>query len=175
MFISLGLPTIFHIFAHQIPVQERSRAFGYLVGAGTIGQSLAALICPHLPWEWMFYTFGTLGIVWVLVWLVLYSDIHDLNLNDDEVPLVNCPKVNSKNVRWTQFIIHWSLWAIYIAHFAMNWSNYIIMQWLPTYLSRNLGANQESISLTAVPYIINSMFGVGKPKSEIQFHNLILF
>jgi hypothetical protein len=36
------------------------------------------------------------------------------------------------------------------------------MQWLPTYLARNLGANKESISLTAVPYIINSMLGVGK-------------
>jgi hypothetical protein len=49
-----------------------------------------------------------------------------------------------------------------IAHFSMNWSNYIIMQWLPTYLARNLGADKESISLTAVPYIINSMLGVGK-------------
>jgi hypothetical protein len=42
----------------------------------------------------------------------------------------------------------------------MNWSNYIIMQWLPTYLARNLGANKESISLTAVPYIVNSLVGI---------------
>ncbi|XP_054162622.1 uncharacterized protein LOC128960536 [Oppia nitens] len=153
----LGLPTIFHIFAYSVPVPERSRAFGYLVASGTIGQTVAALICPHLPWKWTFYTFGTLGIVWVLVWIILYSEIRDVG--EDELPLVY-PKVNSKNVRWTQFISHWPLWAIYIAHFAMNWSNYIIMQWLPTYLSRNLGANKESISLTAVPYIVNSMLGV---------------
>jgi len=44
----------------------------------------------------------------------------------------------------------------------MNWSNYIIMQWLPTYLARNLGANKESISLTAVPYMVNSLVGIGK-------------
>jgi MFS family permease len=34
------------------------------------------------------------------------------------------------------------------------------MQWLPTYLVSNLGANRESISFTAVPYIINSLFGI---------------
>jgi hypothetical protein len=34
------------------------------------------------------------------------------------------------------------------------------MQWLPTYLARNLGANKESISLTAVPYIVNSLVGI---------------
>ena len=63
---------------------------------------------------------------------------------------------------WTEFLIHWPLWAIYIAHFAMNWSNYIIMQWLPTYLSRDLGANITSMSLTAVPYLVNSLVGVGE-------------
>lgn len=39
-----GLPTIFHIFAHTIPVEERSRAFGYLVAMGSVGQTVAALV-----------------------------------------------------------------------------------------------------------------------------------
>lgn len=67
----------------------------------------------------------------------------------------------NRNLRWTEFISHWPLWALYIAHFAMNWSNYIIMQWLPTYLARNLSANKESISFTAFPYIVNSLVGIG--------------
>lgn len=36
------------------------------------------------------------------------------------------------------------------------------MQWLPTYLARHLGANTESISLTAAPYMVNSLVGIGK-------------
>lgn len=39
-----GLPTIFHIFAHTIPIEERSRAFSYLIGFGSIGQTLTALV-----------------------------------------------------------------------------------------------------------------------------------
>ena len=36
------------------------------------------------------------------------------------------------------------------------------MQWLPTYLARNLGAGKHDIMFTAVPYIMNSLIGVGK-------------
>lgn len=74
----------------------------------------------------------------------------------------NWQVAQNRSLRWTEFIAHWPLWALYIAHFAMNWSNYIIMQWLPTYLARNLSANKESISLTALPYVVNSLIGIGK-------------
>lgn len=39
-----GLPTIFHIFAHSVPIEERSRAFGYLVAAGSVGQTVASIV-----------------------------------------------------------------------------------------------------------------------------------
>ena len=50
----------------------------------------------------------------------------------------------------------------------MNWSNYIIMQWLPTYLTRSLNADKGHIMLTAVPYIVNSLVGVGKLLDLVQ-------
>lgn len=40
----LGLPTIFHLFAHSIPVEERSRAFGYLIASGSVGQTVASVV-----------------------------------------------------------------------------------------------------------------------------------
>ena len=155
----LCLPTIFTIFAHSIPVQERSRAFSYLIGSGTIGQTLAALLCPHLTWEWMFYTFGALGLAWVCIWMIYYVDISDGSTDADAIPLV-ASQVRSKFVPYIKFVTFWPLWAIYVAHFAMNWTNYIIMNWLPSYLVNTLGADKESISLTALPYLINSAAGV---------------
>ncbi|XKL64473.1 hypothetical protein PGB90_004559 [Kerria lacca] len=155
----LGLPTIFHIFANNIPTEERSRAFGYLIAAGSIGQTFASVVCPHMMWETCFYIFGIIGIIWVFLWLIMYVDSSN-NLARDEISLFT-PKVTSINVSWTEFLCYWPLWAVYIAQFSMNWSNYIIMQWLPTYLSKMLGANKESLSLTAMPYVINSLVGVG--------------
>ena len=76
--------------------------------------------------------------------------------------LLHCWQVSNTNVQWMEFLNHWPLWSIYIAHFSMNWSNYIIMQWLPTYMTRNLGAKDKDIMYTAVPYIMNSLVGMGK-------------
>lgn len=92
-----------------------------------------------------------------MLWYCLYPE--DANVNDETLPL-HMPKVIPHSIRWADFIFSKPLWAIYAAHFAMNWSSYIIMQWLPTYLSRNLGGNAHSLSLTAVPYIVNSIFGI---------------
>lgn len=71
-----GLPTIFHIFSHVVPAEERSRAFGYLVALGSVGQTIAALVCPHLPWEWSFYSFGFMGIAWTAVWICMYNEVR---------------------------------------------------------------------------------------------------
>lgn len=42
--LNLGLPTIFHIFANNIAIAERSSAFGYLVAAGSVGQTVASVV-----------------------------------------------------------------------------------------------------------------------------------
>lgn len=152
----LGLPTIFHIFSHGIPSEERSRSFGILVAFGSIGLTVASVICPHLSWRWMFYLFGSVGFLWIFVWMYCYRESR--GAQDEE--FVDPPKVSNHTVQWGEFLRHWPLWSIYIAHFSMNWSNYIIMQWLPTYLTRSLKAERGHIMLTAVPYIVNSLVGV---------------
>ncbi|XP_078657544.1 uncharacterized protein LOC144903368 isoform X1 [Branchiostoma floridae x Branchiostoma belcheri] len=176
----LGLPTIFHIFANTVPMEERSRAFGYLVASGSIGQTLASVICPRLQWPMMFYSFGVLGFVWVATWVLCFREQpidYDEELflppkkdaagpaTEEEQPIAGQEtqkkKILTSNLRWVEFISHWPLWAIYSAHFAMNWSNYVVLSWLPTYLQRALGANANDISFTAFPYMVNSLVGVG--------------
>lgn len=46
------------------------------------------------------------------------------------------------------------------------------MQWLPTYMTRTLGAEKSHIMFTAVPYIMNSLVGMGK---NAIFTNVIFF
>lgn len=160
----LGLPTIFHLFAHSIPVEGRSRAFGYLIAAGSVGQTVASVFCPHLQWESSFYFFGALGFIWLCLWLTMYPE-RPLGDVDETMPLhgksppVKSSKLPSRTLIY-ELLSKRPLWALYVAHFAMNWGSYIVMQWLPTYLSRTLGADAHCLSLTAVPYIVNSICGV---------------
>lgn len=172
----LGLPMMFQIFAKNVPVHQRSRAFSYLISAGTVGQTFAAILTPHFYWPVMFYSFGSIGLVWCLFWTRFYyrsafdgqilpTKITDGSLDgsDTETLFVQNNK-NGKAVQepWIQYWQRWPLWAIYIAHFAMNWSSYIIMIWLPYYLHKYLQADEKSLSLTALPYVMNSIAGICK-------------
>lgn len=43
-------------------------------------------------WQTSFYLFGSIGIVWSLVWISLYSE-NDYGKND-EFPLISIPNVS---------------------------------------------------------------------------------
>lgn len=147
----LGLPCLFQIVGQATVPEERPHAFSSIMTAGAVGQVIAALVCPHLAWPWMFYTFGGMGLVCVAGWLLLYRDDPTSSKEELIKP--------AQSLRWCQLLC-WPLVAVYVAHFAMNWSSYTIMQWLPTYLARGLAAQPVDLSLTAVPYLCNSLGGV---------------
>ncbi|KAH9281175.1 Sodium-dependent phosphate transport protein 1, chloroplastic [Echinococcus granulosus] len=155
----IGLPTIFHIFSHTVPVEERGRAFSYLIALGSVGQFVAGIISPHLPWPLPFLLFGGSGLLWVITWVLFTKSFGDFEHPGSSDYPVSTPPLNG-SMRWRDFFSHRSLWAIYAAHFSMNWSNYIIMQWLPTYLVRSLGGGRFEVTLTALPYITNSICGI---------------
>ena len=79
----VGLPAVVQIFSTCIMADERSRAFGYLVAFGSFGQTVAAIICPHLNWRWMFLMFGSMGFTWVVTWLLVFKEIRITSIEDD--------------------------------------------------------------------------------------------
>lgn len=46
-------------------------------------------------WQTSFYLFGSIGILWSLIWISLYSE-SDYGRND-ELPLISIPDVSSFN------------------------------------------------------------------------------
>ncbi|VDD89793.1 unnamed protein product [Enterobius vermicularis] len=154
----LGLPTMYHILAESIPVQRRSSAFSYLAAAGSVGQTIAAIVCPHLEWRIPFYVFGCIGFYWCILWLRFTGRLLSEATAE---PVLLCQKMKHSLRSWERFIILSPLLAIYFAHFCMNWTSYVIMHWLPTYLRRVFRADPSGISLAALPYLANSLFAVG--------------
>ncbi|CAK9300999.1 unnamed protein product [Gordionus sp. m RMFG-2023] len=208
-----GLPAVFHVYSTTLLPGERSRAFGYLVALGSVGQCTATLILPHAPWSAAFYLLGVVGFLWVLAWVAYYRErrsvpvppafystpsqysplegtdrANDAN-NSVSVPLFaenrepnfdpvdnNVSNGNNNTLLshykrtlhrlsppcvswWLPYLDKPALWAIYAAHFAMNWCSQVVALWLPTYLTTALGADPDHLSLTALPYAFNSLAG----------------
>ncbi|CAF0769657.1 unnamed protein product [Brachionus calyciflorus] len=153
----VGLPAVVQIFSTCVLMDERSRAFGYLVAFGSFGQTAAAIICPHLTWRWMFLLFGSIGFFWVSIWIFSFREIKIITEDDDFIIIP--PKLTNRT-KWFDYFKSSQLWSIYLAHFSMSWTSNIITTWIPFYLSRYLGVSATALSFTAVPYIINSFSGI---------------
>lgn len=89
----IGLPTIFHIFSHAIPLEERGRAFGYLVGFGSIGQFAASMVTPHMHWSHPFLMFGGAGLLWVAVWVYITKSFGDFEHRSSSDSPISTPPV----------------------------------------------------------------------------------
>lgn len=159
----LGLPCLFQLVGQAARPEDRARHVASVLAAGAAGQTAAALVCPHLEWPRAFYGLGALGLAWTAAWALLLPPPHRGGAPEDG-PKSGPPSSSSAavppNVPWWALVCGWPLWAIYVAHFAMNWSSYTIMQWLPTYLARALSAQPVHLSLAALPYVCNSLCGL---------------
>lgn len=153
----VGLPAVVQIFSTCVMPDQRSRAFGYLVALGSIGQTVAAIICPHLYWRWMFIIFGLMGFIWVIFWVLSYKELKLITADDEYIV---APNTYSGGKSWIDFLKYPQLWSVYLAHFAMSWTSNLILVWLPYYLSKHLGVKSTALSLTAVPFVINSLFSI---------------
>tara|TARA_B110001452_G_scaffold22483_2_gene17981 strand:- start:1386 stop:2711 length:1326 start_codon:yes stop_codon:yes gene_type:complete len=168
------LPAIFQLFAGRVPEALRSRAFSFMLGAGSVGQLAALLVCPQLtPWPTMFSLFGGVGLCWAALCLLrmcLSSSLRD----DDRGRAVPQPgesveasdeddgaSLSSDMLPHRQPWPHGALAAICLAHLAQNWTNYTLSAWLPTYLHEELGMPTQQLSLTALPFAVNACANVG--------------
>eukprot|EP00127_Corallochytrium_limacisporum_P001491 Clim_evm11s60 gene=Clim_evmTU11s60 len=68
----LAYPAIHSVIAKWMPQREQSRAVALVTAACYAGQVLAnlvsALLLTFANWRWIFYVFGTLGLVWNIPW-----------------------------------------------------------------------------------------------------------
>ena len=84
-------PSIHAIWARWAPPLERSRLAAVAFSGSYVGTVLAlpvsGLLAQHMGWEWIFYFFGTLGLVWCIGWMYIVKDNpeEDRNITDQEL------------------------------------------------------------------------------------------
>ena len=121
-----------------------------------IGQRCHIWYCYYI-WKHYFRTLrGTLPYI-----VVALSSIELLPSPDCRIMFILYFQAPNPVKHWRSFFTITPLLAIYVAHFCMNWTSYVIMHWLPTYLHTTLNANTTDLSLACLPYILNSLCSIG--------------
>jgi MFS family permease len=138
------LPAINAMLARWFPPREYSRAAAFCWSGGYAGSivafPLASGILAIWGWQAIFYCFALLGLLWLPVWLLGAADRPEdaKHISEDELTYLARERPILRpvdDVPWNRLLRLPPLWAAWGLHFSSNWFTYVMVTWLPTYLT----------------------------------------
>ncbi|CAK7331290.1 unnamed protein product [Dovyalis caffra] len=155
----VAMPAMNNILSKWVPVSERSRSLalvysGMYLGSVT-GLAFSPFLIHQLGWPSVFYSFGSLGTVWVAAWLskAHSSPLDDPQLRPEEKKLILANSISKEPVEtipWGLILSKAPVWALIVSHFCHNWGTFILLTWMPTYYNQVLKFNLTDSGLICV-------------------------
>jgi ACS family hexuronate transporter-like MFS transporter len=159
--------------AEWFPAKER----GFAGGLFNIGASIGSMLAPPLVgfaiyyfnWQMAFVVIGTIGLVWVLLWLCFYHspDTHPKLSSEERDYIVSGQEKHLRGDGMPpsiqSILLQRNFWGIALPRFLADPTWGTLTFWLPLYLSQVRHFNLKEIALTAwLPFLaadLGCMFG----------------
>jgi ACS family hexuronate transporter-like MFS transporter len=137
-----NFPSAIKAVAEWFPRKERALATGIFNAGSNVGAIIAPLGVPWLyityGWQWAFIFTGTLGLLWLLFWFMLYRLPEDHpRVGPAELAYIQSdPAEPTEKIAWLKLLPHRQTWAYVIAKFLTDsiWRWYLYL--LPLFFSQ---------------------------------------
>ncbi|MCI1857501.1 MAG: MFS transporter [Sporolactobacillus sp.] len=160
--------------SYWFPEDERGTAIGIYSSAQFLGLAFSTpiLYAIHrsVGWQGLFIITGIIGILWALIWLIIYRDPDKSRLvgadelayirkggaiTDDDVASKNKQKPKAKITKANlKQLFTRKLIGIYLGQFAISGTFWFFLTWFPTYLTKAKHIDfLQSGFLSSVPYL----------------------
>lgn len=160
------------VVSEWFPKKERAMAFGIFNTGSSIGAVVAppliALIIATWSWQWTFFIFGIVGLLWAIVWLLIYTvPARNRFVSNEERSLIEQSHADEQSqaapatekIPWLSLFRYRKLWGLLAIKFLPDAGWYFFIFWLPKYLNDVRGLDIKGIGAYAwIPY---AMAGVG--------------
>ena len=160
----ITFPAWHSLYARWVPFQERTRAIAFTNSGIPLGSIFAYIATPIIMilfgWEWAFYSFGALGILWFFFWqrniTSLPADHPNISKEELDYILAEAPasEIAPKLPPFKTLIKNKPLWAIIVAHFSANWPLFVLISWLPIFIKDGLGISYQDDTATFILLIL---------------------
>src|ERR1700712_5789639 len=155
LLLGVGESPTFPLAARAIrewaPVKERALAFSISGSGPAFGTAVSAItiawLVSTIGWRLAFVFSGALGFVWVVVWLLVYRDPEGagwLSAGERQMILANrSPGGTSGTQGMTlkELLSYQTMWGLFLVQGCVNYTQYLFLTWLPTYLVQSRGLN----------------------------------
>lgn len=156
------------VISKWFPKGERGRAQSFIWIASRIGGALAPFLSVFIMntfgWRWVFYIFGTLGIIWAIFWNYWFKDEprEMKGIKSKEVELIESKRevkslghglLSIKNILKNK-----NVWFLMGMYHCLLYGAYFYLSWMPKYLKngRNVG-DDEIAFMASLPFILGTI------------------
>jgi ACS family D-galactonate transporter-like MFS transporter len=154
------------------PERERATAIGFYTSGQFVGLAfltpVLAWLQHHYGWHMVFVSTGLLGIVWGVLWFMIYreprqfkganaAEIELIQQGGGVVDLDRSVKEKKAQFNWNDLGLVMSkrkLWGVYLGQFCLTSTLWFFLTWFPTYLVKYRGMDFiKSGFLASVPFL----------------------
>ncbi|WP_413727672.1 MFS transporter [Sodalis sp. RH19] len=172
MFEAPAFPTNNRMVTSWFPEQERASAVGFFTSGQFVGLAfltpLLIWVQEMLSWHWVFILTGGVGIIWSVIWHVVYqppkkskginaAELHYIaaggGIIDGDAPTAKAQRMSMTAADW-KLIFHRKLVGVYLGQFAVTSTLWFFLTWFPNYLTqeKHIGALTAGF-MTTVPFL----------------------
>jgi len=141
---------------------------------------IAGSILLAFGWRAIFYIFGSLGVVWAIMFSVFYrnlpEDHKDVNraelarirgVNPDGT--IKLPAITRLATPWKRILLSPNMWFISLAYFCFFFGSNFYLTWYPTYLREHLHMSIRSLGIWGSVPLFAGMAGdvIGGSLSDV--------
>jgi MFS family permease len=154
------------VIREWIPARERGVLNACFNSGASAGPAICALVAGPIigafGWPVLFFLGGGFGLVWLLVWLVLFARPEEATwLTEAERQTILAQRTGGRELDTgpksglLNLLKGPSLWGLALSMGCNVYSQYLFLTWLPSYLRATKGLNLTSSGFyTAVPYAV---------------------
>jgi MFS family permease len=169
---SASMPTAGKVVRQWFPPRERGLATA-IFNAGTfagpaVAAPAAAWMVVHVGWRTSFVIMGSVGLVWVLLWLIRFrvpAECRWLPEEERKFLLAETTQGSKPTTRakgaLVKLLSRKTMWGLFLTQGCCAYSMYLFLFWLPSYLvqSRHMQLMRASWFI-AVPYLVAAVLGI---------------
>jgi ACS family hexuronate transporter-like MFS transporter len=165
---STNFPGAIKTVAEWFPKRERALATGILNAGTNTGAILTPLLVPWIAltwgWRWAFIVTGSLGFLWLLLWLTLYRepDRHPRVTAGELAHIRSDPPDPPAKFPWLRLLGLRQTWAFAVGKLLADPVWYFYFFWLPKFLDDKFGIKLAQLALPLiVVYLMADLGSVG--------------
>jgi ACS family glucarate transporter-like MFS transporter len=154
------------VLSKWLPAIERARGQAWIWSASRIGGALTPfLVIPiqtHFGWRASFIFLGALGLIWAIYWKFWFKEEpRDMKgISDEELEKIlkerNLPE-DTKHFSWKIFKNR-NLLLLMAMYFCYASGAFFFQGWLPTYLQKGRGLNDQEMSfITSFSFVLGAV------------------